>query len=64
MVLGEHEARGRSALAQEWFEMLEAPSKELITFADSGHRAHFDRPAQFAAVMDRVLGYVRATTTD
>lgn len=55
MVLGEHEARGRAVLANEWFEMLDAPSKEAFVFEGSGHRAHFDRPGEFAEVMSQVL---------
>jgi pimeloyl-ACP methyl ester carboxylesterase len=55
MVLGEHEARGRAVLAEEWFDMLEAPSKEAFVFDGSGHRAHFDRPGDFAEVMRHVL---------
>jgi pimeloyl-ACP methyl ester carboxylesterase len=55
MVLGEHEARGRAVLAEEWFEMLDAPSKEAFIFEGSGHRAHFDRPGDFAEVMGHVL---------
>ena len=30
MVLGENEARGRAVLAEEWFNMLDAPSKEAF----------------------------------
>jgi len=55
MVQGEHEARGRAVLAEEWFEILDAPSKEAFTFEGSGHRAHFDRPGDFAEVMSHVL---------
>jgi pimeloyl-ACP methyl ester carboxylesterase len=55
MVIGEHEARGRDVLAHEWFEMLEAPSKELVVFAGSGHRPPLEEPAAFAQVMARVL---------
>lgn len=54
MVLGEHEARGRVLPANEWFEMLDAPVKDRIVFEDSGHRANFDRPAEFAELMRRV----------
>lgn len=56
MVLGEHEARGRAVLADEWFGMVQAPSKERFTFEESGHRPNFDRPADFVAVMTQVLG--------
>jgi len=55
MIQGEHEARGRAVLAEEWFDMLEAPSKEMFIFEGSGHRAHFDRPGDFAEVMGHVL---------
>lgn len=55
MVLGEHEALGRSVLADEWFEALESPTKERIVFEESGHRPNFDRPAEFAALMNRVV---------
>jgi pimeloyl-ACP methyl ester carboxylesterase len=55
MVLGEHEARGRAILAEEWFESLEAPTKESFVFEEAGHRAQFDRPAEFTAVMQQVL---------
>jgi pimeloyl-ACP methyl ester carboxylesterase len=56
LVIGEHEARGRAVLAQEWFEMLSAPHKEMIVFEHSGHRSLFDEPAVFAEVMRRVSG--------
>jgi pimeloyl-ACP methyl ester carboxylesterase len=55
MVQGEHEARGRAVLAEEWFEMLDAPSKEAFIIEGSGHRPHFDRPGDFAEVMRHVL---------
>ena len=55
MVIGKHEARGRAVLANEWFEMLKAPSKEKIIFEHSGHRPLFEEPAAFASLMARVL---------
>lgn len=54
MVLGEHEARGRAVLAEEWFAMVEAPAKERFVFEGAGHRANFDRPGEFATVMRKV----------
>jgi len=54
MVAGRHEARGRAVLADEWFEELEAPSKEMIVFERSGHRPLFEEPAAFAALMDKI----------
>jgi len=55
MVVGEHEARGRAEIASEWFDILDATSKEEFILQDSGHRAHFDRPGDFADVMAHVL---------
>lgn len=55
LVIGEHEARGRAVLAQEWFEMLSAPHKEMIVFEHSGHRPLFEEPAAFADVMQSIL---------
>lgn len=54
MVLGSHEARGRAVLADEWFNQLEAPSKDRVVFEGAGHRAHFDQPQAFADLMSRV----------
>ncbi|MFO7299893.1 MAG: alpha/beta fold hydrolase [Actinomycetes bacterium] len=56
MVLGEHEARGRVVPAEEWLVMLEAPYKEKVVFSGAGHRANFDRPAEFAGLMRTVAG--------
>jgi pimeloyl-ACP methyl ester carboxylesterase len=55
MVIGRHEARGRAVPANEWFEMLEAPSKERIIFEHSGHRPLFEEPAVFTSLMAKVL---------
>jgi pimeloyl-ACP methyl ester carboxylesterase len=55
MVLGVHEARGRAVLADEWFDQLEAPSKERVVFEHSGHRPLFEEPALFTALMARVV---------
>jgi pimeloyl-ACP methyl ester carboxylesterase len=55
MVLGEHEARGRAVPAEEWFALVDAPHKEMVTFEGAGHRAHFDRPGEFADLMEQVL---------
>jgi pimeloyl-ACP methyl ester carboxylesterase len=39
--------------------MLDAPQKHLEVFGPAGHRAIFEEPDRFVAVMDRVLA--RAT---
>ena len=54
MVLGAYEARGRAVPANEWFELLDAPSKERIVFEHSGHRPLFEEPAAFASIMARI----------
>jgi pimeloyl-ACP methyl ester carboxylesterase len=56
MVIGRYEARGRAVLADEWFDLLEAPSKERVVFEHSGHRPSFEEPAVFASLMTRVRG--------
>jgi pimeloyl-ACP methyl ester carboxylesterase len=40
---GEHELRGRRELAHEWYAMLEAPSKALVTYPDAGHAVAFEQ---------------------
>jgi pimeloyl-ACP methyl ester carboxylesterase len=55
IVIGEHEARGRAVLADAWFDMLEARSKEMIVFEHSGHRPLFEEPAAFDSLMTRIL---------
>jgi pimeloyl-ACP methyl ester carboxylesterase len=55
IIHGAHEARGRDVLAREWFEMLDAPAKELIIFDHAGHRPLFEQPGEFADLMTKVL---------
>lgn len=55
MAQGKYEARGRSVLASQWFDMLDAPEKEKIIFEHSGHRPLFEEPAQFANFMAWLL---------
>lgn len=55
MAIGAHEARGRAIPANEWFDMLQAPSKERTVFEHSGHRTLFEQPAAFVAFMARVV---------
>jgi len=55
LVQGRYEAPGRAELAQEWFEMLEAPRKEMIVFDTSGHRPLFEQPDRFHEVMTETV---------
>ena len=52
---GRYEARGRAVLADEWFNELQAPIKQLIVFEQSGHRAMFQEPARFHDVMTGIV---------
>lgn len=52
---GRHEAPGRSQLAQEWFKLLDAPSKEIVVFDTSGHRPLWEQPALFHDLMTNTV---------
>jgi pimeloyl-ACP methyl ester carboxylesterase len=54
-VAGEHEVPGRSRVLKQWYDTLQAPHKELVTFPNAGHRSLFERPAEFVGLMTRVL---------
>jgi proline iminopeptidase len=58
LVQGRYEARGRAEPALEWFERLEAPSKDLTVFELSGHRPFVEEPERFAEVMRDVAAQV------
>jgi pimeloyl-ACP methyl ester carboxylesterase len=55
VVEGAHEAPGRAVLATQWFEQLSAPSKQLVTFEQSGHNPHLHEPGRFAAYLAQVV---------
>lgn len=52
---GRFEAPGRLDPAQQWFDLLDAPTKQWITFDTSGHRPLFEQPDQFHQLMVDVL---------
>jgi proline iminopeptidase len=52
---GAHEAPGRARPAEQWFDLLNAPDKELVVFDTSGHRPLWEQPARFHDLMRRVL---------
>ena len=55
---GRFEAPGRLRPATQWFTLLNAPAKHLITFDTSGHRPLFEQPDLFYQVMvDTVLAH-------
>ena len=51
MLVGQHELRARNDLALEWFNQLQAPSKQLYTFADAGHSVVFEEFGAFHQIM-------------
>jgi proline iminopeptidase len=53
LMQGRYEARGRAVLANTWFTDLQAPSKQLIVFDHSGHRALFEETRPFPRRDDR-----------
>lgn len=48
---GEHELRARREPAKEWFALLDAPEKRLITFADAGHAVGFEQADALHALL-------------
>ncbi len=48
---GAHEAPGRADLAEEWFEGLDAPRKQMTIADTSGHRPLFEQPEAFQEFM-------------
>jgi pimeloyl-ACP methyl ester carboxylesterase len=55
LVQGRYEARGRAELADEWFDMLQAPAKEKSVLETSGHRPLFEQPEAFASAVTKLL---------
>jgi proline iminopeptidase len=52
---GAHELRGRRELALEWFDRLQAPGKQLITYEDAGHSVVFEQADAFHRLMTDVV---------
>jgi proline iminopeptidase len=63
LVQGAHEVPGRARLAEQWFDALQAPHKELFLLDTSGHRPIFEQPDRFHEVMtDHVLADAEAAS--
>lgn len=54
LVEGVSEARGRVEPAHQWFDVLDAPTKQWIDVPNAGHRALFEQPARFAELMNTI----------
>jgi len=48
---GRHETPGRAGPAQQWFDLLQAPHKELVVIDNAGHRPLWERPQEFTELM-------------
>lgn len=46
-VQGAHEAPGRADVFAEWYPLVDAPTKDRVVFATSGHRPLFEQPPEF-----------------
>jgi len=58
-VQGAHEAGGRADLFEEWYQMIDAPEKDLAVLETSGHRPLFEQPDAF---VDHMVTTVLAET--
>lgn len=54
LMQGRFEARGRTEPAHEWFDLLNAPHKEMVLFDTSGHRPLFEQPGVFREALARI----------
>jgi pimeloyl-ACP methyl ester carboxylesterase len=55
VVAGAHELTARSGPAREWFDRSDAPTKQWITFENSGHVPHFEEFDRFRAVLRGIV---------
>jgi proline iminopeptidase len=56
LVQGAHELSARAEPTREWFDQLQAPTKQWITFDNSGHVPQFEEFPQFREVLDDIIG--------
>jgi pimeloyl-ACP methyl ester carboxylesterase len=54
-VQGAHEADGRTEPFAEWYELLDAPIKELVALDTSGHRPLFEQPGEFSQYLEQTV---------
>ncbi|MGB5935823.1 MAG: alpha/beta hydrolase, partial [Ornithinimicrobium sp.] len=54
LVEGAYEAAGRETLARQWFDQLQAPTKEYLVLEQSGHTPPYDEPGRFASIMAEI----------
>lgn len=54
-VQGGHEMPSLAVPFGEWYQRLQAPQKHQYVFETAGHRAMFEQPDRFTAVLDEIL---------
>lgn len=55
-IVGRYDVNAMTSLVEEYFDALDAPSKEMIWFEESGHTPLYEEPARFVDVMvNRVM---------
>ena len=59
---GAAELDGRRALTLEWFDMLQAPAKRLVTYQDAAHSVAFEQADEVQRLLDETI--VPATYPD
>lgn len=55
LVMGAHELSARTDPAREWYDLLQAPDKQWITFEDSGHVPQFEEFGRFREVVREIV---------
>lgn len=52
---GTYELEARSSLAEEWFNMLDAPEKQMFTFDNAGHSVAFEQYEEVHRILVEVI---------
>ncbi|MDO4573423.1 MAG: alpha/beta hydrolase, partial [Clostridia bacterium] len=55
---GVHDQNTPAELVEHWFDMIEAPEKELVWFTESGHNPLGDEPEKFKRLLRERLGAI------
>jgi pimeloyl-ACP methyl ester carboxylesterase len=55
LMQGAHELSARSGPTREWFDALNAPSKQWITFENSGHIPQFEEFPRFRDELQQIV---------
>ncbi len=56
LIEGAHELSARTGPARQWFDQLQAPVKQWITFDNSGHIPQFEEFPRFRGVLAEIVG--------